>query len=116
MSEEVDGLMYGDSTDENAGGGHPQPENAAEALSWALLDEQITRDEIELLDTLLLSDDSARSTYLGCVQLHTDLLFHFQERHLPVATATAKSPVLGFLNDGAPPFGVQRPTAEDTRS
>ena len=46
-------------------------------LTWALVDEQITDDEMRLLDNLLLSDDEARGTYIGCMQLHTDLMDHF---------------------------------------
>jgi hypothetical protein len=114
MSDEIDDLMFGDGADEDAEGGHPQPVDTVETLSWALVDEQITKDEIGLLDTLLLSDTSARSTYVKCMQLHTDLLFHFQERQ--PATAMAKTPVLGFLGDTAQPFGVQPPNAEDARS
>ena len=116
MSEKMDDLFF-DGAGENAEGGHPQPEDTVSTLSWALLDEQITQDEIGLLDTLLLSDPAARNTYLDCVQLHTDLLFHFSEQQQPAAAATAtKSPVLGFLSDSAMPFGVQPPNAGDTRS
>jgi len=81
-------------------------------LSWALLDEQITDDELGLLDTLLLSDDNARRTYLECVQLHTGLLARFSAPGQSAAVAApAKSPVLGFLNAGLPPVGL--PLADD---
>jgi hypothetical protein len=113
MADELDEFMLNDQSE----GGHPQPEDPVESLTWALLDEQITQDEICLLDTLLLSDDAARNAYLGCVQLHTDLLFHFSEKNEVAAGATAtKSPILGFLNEGGLPFGVQPPNAEDSRS
>jgi len=81
-------------------------------LSWALLDEHITDDEMALLDNLLLSDEKARGAYVECVQLHTDLAAHFAAP--PTAgdsPAPAKSPVLGFLNAGIPPIGV--PAAEE---
>lgn len=82
-----------------------------------MLDDQITQDEIGLLDTLLLSDEAARGSYLECVQLHTDLLFHFSDQNKVAAGAGAtKSPVLGFLSEGGSPFGVQPPNAEDSRS
>lgn len=82
-------------------------------LTWALLDEQITGDEFGLLDTLLLSDDKARDSYIGCVQLHADLMSHFA---VSTGTANAKiggdSPILGFLNaDSAP--GLQSPSGEE---
>ena len=64
-------------------------------LTWALLDEQITDDEFGLLDNLLLSDDKARQSYVGCVQLHADLMAHFAD---PAKKKTAKgTQVLGFL-------------------
>jgi hypothetical protein len=76
-------------------------------LSWALLDEQINDDEFQLLDNLLLSDAHARGSYLGCVQLHADLMAHFA---LPTGPA-AKNPendsrILGFLNSDMP-LGLQ---------
>jgi hypothetical protein len=117
MSEDTDEFLLGDQTGRSAAGGHPQPDDPLATLSWALLDEQITQDEIGLLDTLLLSDDVARATYLSCVQLHTDLLYHFQEQRQPAAiVAATKSPVLGFLSDAGQPFSVQPPNAEDSRS
>jgi hypothetical protein len=116
MSDYTDEFFPGNQSDQSAGG-HPQPEDPLTTLSWALLDEQITQDEIDLLDTLLLSDDAARAAYLGCVQLHSDLLFHFQEQRQPATTAAAtKSLVLGFLGDAAQPFSVQPPNAEDSRA
>jgi hypothetical protein len=68
-------------------------------LTWALLDEAITEDEKSLLDTLLLSDDTARRCYLECVTLHADLMMHFSEK--PTGAAATKSNVLSFLG-GAP--------------
>jgi hypothetical protein len=61
-----------------------------------MLDEQITDDEFGLLDNLLLSDEKARQSYVGCVQLHTDLMFHFAD---PAGKKTASgTQVLGFLS------------------
>ena len=81
-------------------------------LTWALLDEQINDDEFILLDNLLLSDEKARGTYLGCTQLHADLMAHFA---VPAGATGSKaesgSQILGFLNaDGA--LGIQSPSAE----
>jgi hypothetical protein len=64
-------------------------------LTWALLDEQITDDEFGLLDSLLLSDEKARQSYVGCVQLHADLVAHFADP-APKKTASGTQ-VLGFL-------------------
>ena len=98
-------------------GGEPPITDRVQELTWALVDEQITADEVELLDNLLLSDDGARDAYIGCIQLHTDLLYHYGNVPAPLnATEAGKSPVLGFLHDASSPFGAHPPTAEDSRS
>lgn len=83
-------------------------------LTWALLDEQITADEMRLLDNLLLSGDDARRTYLDCVQLHTDLTFELREPMPAGGTRTGKSLVLGFLSETVPGTSVAVPSSEDT--
>jgi hypothetical protein len=99
---------------ESASGGDSTVVDRVQELTWALVDEGITDDEMRLLDNLLLSDDEARSTYVGCVQLHVDLLSHFGDpAKVPVA---GKSPVLGFLGDATPPMGVQGPLSEGPNS
>jgi hypothetical protein len=80
-------------------------------LTWALLDEQINDDEFILLDNLLLSDEKARGSYIGCVQLHADLVSHFAE--MPAGTATKSgggAKILGFLNSDIP---LGSPSAEE---
>lgn len=76
-----------------------------EELTWALVDEQISDDEVTLLDSLLLSDAAARCRYIECVQLHADLFLHFAAKQ-PASEeqGTSKSPVLGFLNSGTVGF------------
>ena len=86
-------------------------------LTWALLDEQITEDEMALLDSLLLSDDTARSIYIECVYLHSDLAARFGTQPAPAnTTIAAKSPVLGFLSAGMLPLDLQSPPAEELNS
>jgi hypothetical protein len=81
-------------------------------LTWALLDEQINDDEFLLLDNLLLSDEKARGSYVGCVQLHTDLLLHFAAATAsPTAKSGSGAQILGFLNAEVP-LGFQSPTEE----
>jgi hypothetical protein len=46
-------------------------------LTWAAIDDVASDDDFRLLETLLLSGDEAVDNYLGCVQLHVDLLDHF---------------------------------------
>jgi hypothetical protein len=76
-------------------------EERVQELSWALFDEQINQDELQLLEGLLLSDDKARRTYCNCVRLHTDLFAHFAKRQ--AATPDGKTQVLGFLGGALPP-------------
>jgi hypothetical protein len=76
-------------------------------LTWALLDEHISEDELSLLENLLLSDDQARATYIGCVQLHANLAGHFAARCPAADALPAKSPVLQFLNELISPLGFQ---------
>jgi hypothetical protein len=82
-------------------------------LTWALLDEQINDDEFDLLDNLLLSDEKAIKSYLGCTQLHADLMTHFA---VPSADTGSKagsgSQILGFLNSDVP-LGFQSPSTKE---
>jgi hypothetical protein len=76
-------------------------------LTWALLDEQINDDEFMLLDNLLLSDEKARGSYVGCVQLHADLMAHFaMSSGAAVTNPENASRILGFLNADMP-LGMQ---------
>jgi hypothetical protein len=80
-------------------------------LTWALIDEQINEDELKLLDTLLLSDEKARDNYIGCVQMHAELLAHFATPAKKTGSKVAiESAVLGFLDLGLPPLGYQSPS------
>jgi hypothetical protein len=74
-------------------------------LTWALVDDQLDADEMRLLETLLISDDKARDTYVHCVQLHADLMGHFAPASAP--TAAGKSPVLSFLGQAGPTIDAQ---------
>jgi hypothetical protein len=84
-------------------------------LTWALLDEQLGDDEFRLLENLLLSDDGARATYTRCMQMHVDLMGHFAAPVPAGASAAGQSPVLGFLHEGTPPFGLPS-IADDLKS
>jgi hypothetical protein len=85
-------------------------------LTWSLIDEQISTDELRLLDNLLLSDQAARKRYVECVQLNSDLYSHFARPAASVGESPGtKSPVLGFLNAGTA-LGYQMPSVEDPKS
>jgi hypothetical protein len=85
-------------------------------LTWALLDEQMSADEFTELDNALLNDVQARATYVGCVQLHANLMAHFARDSAPSSLASTKSPVLGFLNVGMLPLGLVSNPVEGTSS
>jgi hypothetical protein len=94
---------------------HTSPQRVQE-LTWALLDDQINADEFTELDNALLNDVQARQTYVGCVQLHRDLLAHFACYAAPPASPSTRSPILGFLNAAMPPLGLQSNQVEGTGS
>jgi hypothetical protein len=94
----------------------PQNERVRE-LTWALLDDLITEEEMTALNGLLKADERARSEYLRCIQLHTDLQSQFAVNLSPtVETSSAKMPVIGLLPSEALPFGLPAPPAEDVKS
>jgi hypothetical protein len=96
-------------------GRDPMVLERVQELTWAIVDEQISADEMRLLDNLLLCDDEARRTYIGCMQLHTDLLEHFSKPAVAAGATSTKSPVLGFLGEGFPGAALESPN-EDAKS
>lgn len=84
-----------------------------EELTWALLDDNISDDEMSLLDTLLLTGDDARNRYIECVQLHTDLMAHYAEPSQGAVGAFSKSPILSSLNTGMSSIGLPSPRNAD---
>ena len=97
--------------------GDAKVQDRVQELTWALLDERISENEIVQLNQLLLGNDKSRDTYIQCVQLHADLHARFTgSRHLDGATPPVKSPVLGFLPVEMFPLDVPMRPAEDTTS
>lgn len=76
----------------------------AEALAWALLDEELSPSEFAELELLLSESEEARERYLACVQLHCDL----SEYYNPADQGQGQSPILTTLGgllpgvEGAP--------------
>lgn len=55
-------------------------------LTWSLVDENATEEEVHRLESLLLDHDEARRTYVMCMQMHADLHFLLNPPpQLPVA-------------------------------
>jgi hypothetical protein len=81
-------------------------------LTWALVDEQISDDEFEQLNSVLLRDDKSRDTYLGCIQLHADLMAHFAAPSDRTGQRAGTAPILGLDM----PLGFQSPSNEEAAS
>ena len=85
------------------------PTNRVQELTWAMVDDHLADAEWSELQKLLTDSAESRHAYIDAIQLHTDLLFHFQNQSarevLPVEEST---PVLGFLGDPVP---VESPLA-----
>jgi hypothetical protein len=83
-------------------------------LSWALLDQYASDDDISLLDSLLLADDEARKIYLECVQMHSDLMIHFARDNDGATTAPTGGPAVpGFLHSTPPAIGGASQVVEE---
>lgn len=83
-----------------------------EELTWSLLDEQISDHEFHLLENMLLGDENCRKSYIGCVQLHADLMAHFaNSEHAGHAKGQGSSPILGFLSSDSS-LNLQSPSGE----
>jgi hypothetical protein len=95
----------------------PSSTERAQALTWALLDDVITEEEMAALDGLLKSDETARNDYLRCIQLHTDLQSQLAVNSSPtVEPSSATMPILGLFPSETLPFGLPIPPAEDVKS
>jgi hypothetical protein len=101
MSHDESGFFSDEDLSISSGSG----EVTVQELTWALIDEQIESGELQLLESLLLSDDAARHEYINCVQLHTDLFAHFAKP--AIAAAASNAPMLGFFGLSVPPFDMQ---------
>jgi len=83
-------------------------------LTWALLDEYASDDDIALLDSLLVSDDKARYTYVGCVQLHSELFSHFALQPQDSGKSANRSAVLSCLDGGLSTLAQSTPSVENS--
>lgn len=72
------------------------PIDRLDELVSQLLDDSLADHEFAELEETLLASSEARKKYIGLMQLHVDLMDHFQQGDRP------KSPVLGFLADSHP--------------
>ncbi len=84
--------------------------NEAEALIWAMLDDNINPADIKRLESMLQENEQVRQRYISCVQTHTDLNQHFGE--IAELSSLPSSPTLDFLGDLQPGTGFLPPVAE----
>jgi hypothetical protein len=86
-------------------------------LTWALIDERITDEEMAALDRLLSTDETARSEYLRCIQLHADLQANFAERASPADTLPQAAPSMpGPLGAPIPPLDLPTTPPQNANS
>lgn len=76
-------------------------------LVSALVDEHISDAELQELESLLEESLEARQRYMQGMQLHANLMQHYQP--VDATDLTKKSPVLGFL--GPDESGIHFPPA-----
>lgn len=85
----------------------------AEALIWALFDNEIKPADIKRLEGLLKENEQVRQRYVSCVQMHADLHQHFGDIPAPPTTdSLPSSPVLGSLGNLQPGSGIFPPVVE----
>lgn len=89
----------------------PLHERAGDERIWALLDDQLSPDELRQLEQDLASDPVLRRQYLECVQLETELHDYFRKPAASPppptapddATATWPFPSLAWPTPGGGP-------------
>jgi len=87
----------------------------AEALIWALLDDEIQPTDAKRLEGLIQDNEQVRQRYINCTQMHVDLVEHFGGGATEEPTESSKrlqSPVLGSLGDLRPGTDSLPPVAE----
>jgi len=85
------------------------PLQEAEALIWALLDDQLGDADSQRLSALMAENAAVRARYLDCVQLHVDLTEHFALK--PVSPGAAPA-IVPNLMPGFPSMPGFVPAAE----
>ena len=85
----------------------------AEALIWALLDDQIEPSDLKRLESLMREHQQVRERYINCVQMHVDLQQHFDTADMPPKTDKfSGSPVLGSLGELRPGTDTWPPVSD----
>ena len=74
-----------------------------ENLIWALIDDQLTTQEVERIEAMLTGDDSMRQHYVRCMQLHADLHWHHRKDSIPLADEILAKEQGVDSNDPSPP-------------
>jgi len=60
-------------------------------LVWALVDEQVTEEQIRHLEELLLENAEARRIYVTCMQMHADLYYLLNDKRPGLPAAVEKA-------------------------
>ena len=69
-------------------------------IVWALVDDQVTDEQIARLEQLVVRSDDARRTYVQCMQMHADLhyLLGKQDVKLPPLDDVPAMPPLPIVD------------------
>ena len=88
-------------TEQQQGQSGPTAElmDRAEQLIWSLLDDNLSKEGVSELETMLRSHEAVRKLYHHCVRLHVDLMGHYGKTPPITIPGMPNSPVLGSLGD-----------------
>jgi hypothetical protein len=54
------------------------PDDDVREMTWRLIDEQLEAPQFNRLESRLRESESARTAYVECMWLHSELLWHFR--------------------------------------
>ena len=65
----------------------------SQVFFWALVDECLTGQQTQHLESMIAEHDEARQTFVRCLQLHVDLIYYFHAKRT-IEEADESVPVL----------------------
>ena len=65
----------------------------SQVFFWALVDESLTGQQTQRLESMIAEHDEARQTFVRCLQLHVDLIYYFHAKRT-LEEAEESKPVL----------------------
>lgn len=85
----------------------------AEQMIWALLDDEITDQDVMKLETMLADNEAVRQRYIECTQLHVDLKEHFAPNASTNIPASDGSGIISkLIAEHMPTPGINPPVTD----